>query len=141
MIHTAQAAIECAPTGVTADLIRDGVLIEIAKSSAAGDTLLELFRRGATEIALLATIWHELAQSNDLTTTVRPDDLQHLMSEAFQGRAAIVNRSSGTQSRSPDGKPMQGRHLVMRCAADITPEPISWLWPHRMAIGKLTLLA
>jgi hypothetical protein len=29
---------------------------------------------------------------------------------------------------------------VMTCLADVQPEPISWLWPKRIARGKLTLL-
>src|SRR6478735_12006989 len=29
----------------------------------------------------------------------------------------------------------------MQCAADILPEPIDWLWPGRVAIGKQTLVA
>ena len=29
----------------------------------------------------------------------------------------------------------------MRCAADIEPEAVSWLWPGRFARGKITLLA
>ena len=31
--------------------------------------------------------------------------------------------------------------LVSRRASDIEPEPIRWLWPERIAIGKLTMLA
>lgn len=31
--------------------------------------------------------------------------------------------------------------LVSRCAADIEPEAIEWLWPGRVAIGKQTLIA
>jgi hypothetical protein len=31
--------------------------------------------------------------------------------------------------------------LVSRCAASITPKPIEWLWPGRIAIGKQTLIA
>ena len=31
--------------------------------------------------------------------------------------------------------------LIMQCAADILPEPVEWLWPGRIAIGKQTLLA
>jgi putative DNA primase/helicase len=38
---------------------------------------------------------------------------------------------------------MSGAHvtLVSRSAADITPQPIGWLWPWRVAIGKQTLIA
>src|SRR5262249_35070709 len=31
--------------------------------------------------------------------------------------------------------------LVMQCAADITVKPPEWLWPGRIAVGKLTLVA
>ena len=31
--------------------------------------------------------------------------------------------------------------LVSRCAADISPEAIEWLWPGRIAVGKQTLIA
>lgn len=31
--------------------------------------------------------------------------------------------------------------IVTRCMADIAPEPIQWLWPSRIALGKVTMLA
>jgi AAA domain len=34
-----------------------------------------------------------------------------------------------------------GSALIAQCAADITPEPVEWLWPGRIALGKLTLIA
>jgi putative DNA primase/helicase len=34
-----------------------------------------------------------------------------------------------------------GPALITQCAADVTPEPVEWLWPGRIAIGKLTLIA
>jgi AAA domain len=33
------------------------------------------------------------------------------------------------------------RALIMQCAADITVKPPEWLWPGRIAVGKLTLIA
>src|SRR5690606_4585556 len=30
---------------------------------------------------------------------------------------------------------------VSRCLADVTPEPVEWLWPGRIALGKLGLMA
>ncbi len=35
----------------------------------------------------------------------------------------------------------KGPALVSRRASDITPEPIAWLWPGRIARGKVTLIA
>jgi putative DNA primase/helicase len=34
-----------------------------------------------------------------------------------------------------------GSELIARCAADVKPEPVEWLWPGRVALGKLTLIA
>src|SRR5437899_12965962 len=34
-----------------------------------------------------------------------------------------------------------GPELIVRCAADVKPEPVEWLWPGRIALGKLTLIA
>ena len=38
-------------------------------------------------------------------------------------------------------KPSGEARLISRCAADIEPEPVEWLWPGRIAIGKQTLIA
>jgi putative DNA primase/helicase len=34
-----------------------------------------------------------------------------------------------------------GPALITQCAADVTPQPVEWLWPGRIALGKLTLIA
>ena len=34
-----------------------------------------------------------------------------------------------------------GPELIARCAADVKPEPLEWLWRGRVALGKLTLIA
>jgi putative DNA primase/helicase len=34
-----------------------------------------------------------------------------------------------------------GAALITLCAADVTPQPVEWLWPGRIALGKLTLIA
>ena len=33
------------------------------------------------------------------------------------------------------------RELIVVCAANVSPEPVEWLWPGRIAIGKQTLIA
>nr|WP_072377652.1 AAA family ATPase [Hyphomicrobium sp. NDB2Meth4] len=42
--------------------------------------------------------------------------------------------------RAGDNDPSAARAIV-RCAAEIEPEHISWLWPLRIALGKIALLA
>ena len=39
-----------------------------------------------------------------------------------------------------DGSNPAGRSLIVRRASEITPEPIEWLWPSRVAIGKQTMI-
>jgi hypothetical protein len=38
-------------------------------------------------------------------------------------------------------KPMQGDRLVVRRASDIEAVPVKWLWPNRLAIGKVNIIA
>ena len=35
----------------------------------------------------------------------------------------------------------KGNRLSVVCAADVVPEPVVWLWPGRIPLGKLTLIA
>ncbi|MEG1767045.1 MAG: AAA family ATPase [Comamonas sp.] len=35
----------------------------------------------------------------------------------------------------------QGNSVVLTCGTDLNPEPIRWLWPHWLALGKLHILA
>lgn len=37
-------------------------------------------------------------------------------------------------------KPVTLRGPIVTCMADVTPQPVEWLWPKRIALGKLTLL-
>jgi AAA domain-containing protein len=49
-----------------------------------------------------------------------------------------LRRDTGATKR--DGNTPTGRSLVIRRASEITPEPIEWLWPGRVAIGKQTMI-
>ena len=45
-------------------------------------------------------------------------------------------------SPPPSPEPVGGeRALIVRRASDITLEPVQWVWPGRVAVGKLTLIA
>ena len=51
-------------------------------------------------------------------------------------------RLNGGATFSCDAVPASPkRALIMQCAADITVKPPEWLWPGRIAVGKLTLIA
>jgi putative DNA primase/helicase len=59
------------------------------------------------------------------------------------GQIALAERKScvqGFDDLGPDpDKPRQG--LNATCAADLEPENIEWIWPQRLARGKLSILA
>jgi putative DNA primase/helicase len=60
------------------------------------------------------------------------------------GQIALAERASGTvdfEDLGPDpaSKPRQG--LNATCAADLEPENIEWVWPQRLASGKISILA
>lgn len=39
-----------------------------------------------------------------------------------------------------DAKNINGRELIVCCASDVVSEKVEWLWPGRIALGKLTLI-
>jgi hypothetical protein len=61
----------------------------------------------------------------------RPSELDRLIGEGLAGRPTLV----------PTVGPQRGDKLVTVCAADVVPEPVTWLWRGRIALGKLTLIA
>ena len=38
-------------------------------------------------------------------------------------------------------EPLPRSTVVLTCGADLTPEPVQWLWPDWLALGKFHLLA
>jgi AAA domain-containing protein len=57
-------------------------------------------------------------------------------------RSANVNpaKRGADGARSRVDSAHVGAELIVQCAADITPEPVEWLWPGRVALGKLALI-
>ena len=63
---------------------------------------------------------------------------------AGKNAADVSARAEAAPSWSPPPPPEQvggERVLIVRRASDITLEPVQWLWPGRVAVGKLTLIA
>ena len=60
----------------------------------------------------------------------------------LEPNARPCRSTGGSATFSCEGMPTSPkRALVMQCAADITVKPPEWLWPGRIAVGKLTLVA
>src|SRR5262249_14191591 len=55
-----------------------------------------------------------------------------------QGERVMERHEFEDNSESGEGR--ASAELITQCAADITPEPVEWLWPGRVALGKLTLI-
>lgn len=53
----------------------------------------------------------------------------------------ISRQSADLGDKASEWQPASGRGLVAQRASDIAIEPIEWLWPGRIAIGKQTLVA
>jgi putative DNA primase/helicase len=53
------------------------------------------------------------------------------------------SRKSGSAfaPSGPHGKSDAGAELMIECASDVRPEPVTWLWTGRLARGKQTLIA
>ncbi len=60
---------------------------------------------------------------------------------------AVTNNSvaKNPESRRARGRsgavPLPTSTVVLKCGADLNPEPVQWLWPHWLALGKFHLLA
>jgi putative DNA primase/helicase len=86
---------------------------------------------------------HEIGVDNDLAE----DDIQAALAEAVERPfdpskiTSSISWNGSERSRSNGYMGTSSAELVIRRAADIEPEPIRWLWPDRIAIGKLSLLA
>src|SRR5262249_33991348 len=68
------------------------------------------------------------------------EDAEHLVREGLAGRKALngKRKSNGTGHHEKMG---QGPSLDVVCMADVQAKAIDWLWEHRFAIGKVSVLA
>lgn len=92
----------------------------------------------SVRVVRLAGLSPDLPPGGDVADVVAragnaPDSLAALRSE-------IERLADATEPENATPAPTGGAAIVTRLA-DVTPEPISWLWPDRIALGKLTLLA
>lgn len=65
------------------------------------------------------------------------DELGNIFHSAKNFIASNNKKSTWTIASHDQGE----SQAVVACFADIQPEPISWLWPDRIALGKITMIA
>ena len=64
------------------------------------------------------------------------------MGEAWlRGELKRAREKPDRDSRAPSSPKANGGILISRRASEIPPEAINWLWPQRIALGKLSLIA
>jgi AAA domain/RepB DNA-primase N-terminal domain/Primase C terminal 1 (PriCT-1) len=79
-------------------------------------------RRGMVQTAIEAALQEENRQHCD--PPLRPEEVASI--------AQSIGRYPPKEKQSAD--------TVIRCLAEVTPTPIAWLWPGRIALGKVTLI-
>ncbi|MEX2671918.1 MAG: AAA family ATPase [Phycisphaeraceae bacterium] len=101
----------------------DGQLVDAVEQ--APEHLLEHYADQVTDLATR----RRLADAGQYIKTIatQAETPEKAAEQARQALDQVAIRSSGA--------------AVVRCMADIKPEPIRWLWPGRIALGKLAILA
>jgi putative DNA primase/helicase len=99
---------------------------------------------------LRAMAWHLVCRfGEDAVQAVIAASFREVEFEAKQTSAAPNDESSNDDlrndefdARSDMGRETRraGQQLVIRRASKIVPEPITWIWPGRLAAGKLTVV-
>jgi putative DNA primase/helicase len=99
-----------------------------------------LVAAGALNRRIAGDALYEAAISNGLLAIFGADTVQHICANGLNGRTSGLKITP--QSLIPIGaSDANSSSLIYRCAADIVPEAIQWLWPGRIAVGKQTLIA
>ena len=79
---------------------------------------------------------------------MNPQDYEHMAAGLDQdARLSVAIHSVATNPYSTGAGSQFGTELlpkstvVLKCGSDLTPEPVQWLWPDWLALGKFHLLA
>ena len=103
-------------------------------------------RNGGIDVREFADLFQDAAVINGLIEAHGQDAIQAILADALKetlnGDASASHyrpiRSNGLR---PEDRSGAMPALVSRCAAEIPPEKIEWLWPGRLARGKHTCIA
>ena len=105
-------------------------------------------RKGGIGVPEFADRFQNAAVAYGLVDAHGQDAIQAILADALKEPTALNGNASELDhrpARSNGLRPENGSGaasaLVSRCAAEITPEKIEWLWPGRLARGKHTCIA
>ena len=100
-------------------------------------------RKDGVDVSEFVDRFQEAAVANGLVQAHGQDAIQTLLADALKqptAPAAMVPGSRRSLLRSEEGRHATPT-LLSRCAAEIPPEKVEWLWPDRLARGKHTCIA
>jgi putative DNA primase/helicase len=106
-------------------------------------------RKGGIDVSEFADLFQDAAVVNGLVEAHGQDEIQAILAEALKEATTLNGDASGSHYRPiragnglrPEDRSGAMPALVSRCAAEIAPEKIEWLWSHRIARGKHTCFA
>lgn len=89
----------------------------------------------SVRVVRLVELWEGIPKHGDMA-----DLVEHRGGCVDSIRTAVEALTAKTAATSPERVPIDGAPLIVRLS-DVKPEPVAWLWPSRIALGKLTLIA
>ena len=89
----------------------------------------------SVRIVRLVELWAGMPEGGDMA-----DLVEHRGGDVDPIRAEVEALTDKTTATTPKPAPIDGAPVIVRLA-DVKPEPVAWLWPGRIALGKLTLIA
>jgi putative DNA primase/helicase len=89
----------------------------------------------SVRVVRLAELWAGMPEGGDMA-----DLIENRGGEADAIRAEVEALTDQTTATTPKSAPIDGDPVIVRLS-DVRPESVAWLWPGRIALGKLTLIA
>jgi putative DNA primase/helicase len=89
----------------------------------------------SVRVVRLVELWAGMPEGGDMA-----DLLEHRGGDVDPIRAEVEALADKTTATTPKPVPIDGAPVIVRLS-DVKPEPVAWLWPGRIALGKLTLIA
>lgn len=89
----------------------------------------------SVRVVRLVELWAWMPEGGDMA-----DLLEHRGGDVDPLRDEVEALTDKTTATTPKPVPIDGAPVIVRLS-DVKPEPVAWLWPGRIALGKLTLIA
>jgi hypothetical protein len=92
----------------------------------------------SVRVVRLVELWADMPEGGDMADYL--DKRRGEGADEATIRAEVEALTDKTAPMTPKPEPIDGAPVIVRLS-DVKPEPVAWLWPGRIALGKLTLIA